>query len=328
MKSLLLIRVLFVVLLASYSVVGECSSNDSLVKSESGLIVKAVPPRQDDFNTCSQATIDGNALGLDFQYEGRKALRGYLIAIYHQGGGAKQYQTDRRLVGPGEPMILPGTKWHSTACGLPAGAGISNVRVNVDLVVFGDESTSGPVELRDSSHLYGVIEGMAFVSGKSTVKRFVTPLPLSAAPDGNPIPDDGKALPLKFTGLVRRSRPNEGTITIDATNVGTVPVSGFVFRLSFFDHASGVFLRSVTTKALATSGKVSEYLQPDASWRVATRKLPVSSDGAFDSYTIAVDSIVLADGTVLSPHFSSESEELLGMLEGVTIAKSMPPTSR
>ena len=113
-------------------------------------------------------------------------------------------------------------------------------------------------------------------------------------------------------------------MVIQATNTGSVPVVGYEFKISFFDHGTGVLAKNVTTKALETHHVAADYLQPGQTRQSGGRKLPTSSDGELDTYTVTLDAVVLADGTTLGPRRSSEADELLGMVEGMTIMAGSP----
>jgi hypothetical protein len=176
------------------------------------------------------------------------------------------------------------------------------------------------MQLRESHRLRGVFEGKDLVSGGSPQAEFLAPTPVTVT--GRPVPSNDNSLPLQFTGSVQSDRSGNLLLTIEATNTGSVPVIGYEFRISFFDHATGAFVRSVPIKTLATTASASAYLLPGASWSSGTRcRLSVSSNGTPDDYNITPEVVVLANGTVLRPRHSWQSEELLGMYESIQISK-------
>ena len=204
-------------------------------------------------------------------------------------------------------------------CNLPSDADLENVSFKVDFLAFGDKSFSGPMQLNASHLLYGVFEGTDLISGGSSQAKLVAPTPVTVT--GRPVPSGDNSLPLQFTGSVESAPSGQLLLTIEATNRGSVPVIGYEFRISFFDHATGAFVRSVAVKTLATTASASAYLLPGASWSSGARRLSVSSDGTPDDYNITAEIVVLADGTVLRPRHSRQSYELLGMYEGIHASK-------
>lgn len=287
-------------------------------ESDSILTFAAVPLGATESIPCTRKGNDRAAVGLDIEYHGQKPLHGFLAAIYYRRPGDQTGEHYGLFAYLGE-TIVPGQKWQSIYCALPLDADLENLRFKVDLLGFVDQSISGPRDLRESNRFYGVLEGMNFVAGSPEAK-YVAPVPVASI-SGDPIPSGDDSLPLEFSGTVERGNPERLSLIIEATNKGSVPVVGYEFKISFFDHATGAFVRSVTTKTLATTGDSSDYLRPGASWSSGARRLSASSDGIPDDYKITLDTVVLADGRVLGPRRSRESAELLGMLEAIQAAK-------
>jgi hypothetical protein len=230
------------------------------------------------------------------------------------------HQASSKLIRPGEPMIMPGAEWHSTVCGLTKDADVNNVSAVPDLIMYEDGSTAGPAGLRESNHLDGVSVGMNFAAGNDAVERaYVTATP---GITGEPLPKDDRSSPLEFSASVEREDSGQALLVVEATNRGAVPVIGYDYTISFSDHVTGAFVKDVTTKALETRGNAADYLQAGATWASGGRNLPTSSDGALDTYEVTLDTVVLADGTVLGPRRSRESDELVGMIEGIGMVKS------
>jgi hypothetical protein len=205
---------------------------------------------------------------------------------------------------------------------------LSDVNTSVDLLAFADGSTSGPASVRESNQVAGMFAGMNLVTRKNDTERaYLTPT--SVTPPGNAVPIEqvGNSLPVRFTALVNREESGQAFLVVNGTNIGGISIIGYEYKLSFFDHATGAFVKSVTTKLLATEG-APDYLLPGATWASGGRKLPASSDGDLDKYSVTLDAVVLSDGRTLGPRRSREADELLGMVEGMQIANSLPPSMR
>lgn len=288
------------------------------------LQVVPVPPSQADITTCQNVGTSGGTLGLDMSYKGTAPLKGYLVAVYEASNGqhTSVYETSSKVVGPHDQMIKPGSQWHSTVCGVDIASRLDSQHVVpvVDLLVFKDDSTAGPITLRESNHLFGVIEGLTFGSSRSQAKDAVRPTLVSGA-IGNAIATSDVSLPMKLSASVEKDKSGESVITVSATNTGSVPIVGYEFKIVFLDPGTGRPVHSVTTKTLAISGKSEDYLLPGQTWQSVPRKVPASISGALDSFSVGVDLVVLADGTHLGPKHSREADELLGMIEGIMLAK-------
>lgn len=325
MKSLPFLGIVALSYLVGLPASAQDSSAASSQESDSILTFAAVPLGAADSIPCTLKFIDRAAVGIDIEYHGQKPLHGFLAAIYYREPGDQNAEHYGLFTYLGE-TIVPGQKWQSIYCGLPADADLKNLRFKVDLLGFVDQSISGPRDLRQSNHFYGVLEGMNFVAGSPEAK-YVAPVPVASI-SGDPVPSGDDSLPLEFTGTVERGDSERFSLTIEATNKGSVPVVGYEFKISFFDHATGAFVRSLTTKTLPTTGDSPDYLLPGASWSSGARRLSTSSDGIPDDYKITLDTVVLADGRVLGPRRSRESAELLGMVEAIQAAKLKPGGAR
>jgi hypothetical protein len=318
LRSLQLLGIFAFSYLACLLASAQTPSSVSSATSNSSLILRAVPIEQDDSTICAfKGRVGTVPLGVDFQYQGQKPLRGFVAAVYYREPGDQSGEHHQIL--EYQAMIQPGEKWHSIVCNLPSDADLDNVSFKVDLLAFGDRTFSGPMELRASHLLYGVFEGADFISGESPQAKLVAPTPVTVT--GRPVPSDDNSVPLQFTGSIESAGSGDLLLTIEATNTGSIPVIGYEFRLSFFDHATGVFVRSVPIKTLAATASASAYLLPGASWRSAAHVLSVSSDGTPDDYNITPEIVILGDGTVLRPRHSNESDELLGMYEKIQVSK-------
>jgi hypothetical protein len=281
----------------------------------------AAPVDQDDSTICAFKGRFGTVpLGVDFQYRGQKPLRGFLAAVYYREPGDQTAEHHELL--EYQATIQPGENWHSRVCNLPSDADLDNVSFKVDLLAFGDKTFSGPMDLRASHRLYGAFEGVDIISGEGPQAKLVAPTSVTVT--GRPVPSGDNSLPLQFTGSIESTHSGDLLLRVEATNIGSIPVIGYEFRISFFDHATGVFVRSVPVKTLATTASASAYLVPGASWSSGSRRLSVSFDGTPDDYNITPEIVILGDGTVLRPRYSRQSDELLGMYEAVQVLKLIP----
>ncbi|HEY4837146.1 MAG TPA: hypothetical protein VIH72_00975 [Candidatus Acidoferrales bacterium] len=294
------------------------AQGDSPQKSAPALHVTIVPPTAEDIARCKQGwpkPSDSRALGLDMSYAGEKALRGYELAIL-QGGQPWGYSegaffhdlTSHELKPPERELMQPGMNFHSAVCG-SQDADISKISANVDLLIFEDGTISGPVSLHQSQVLFGAYLG---ARGDADEGKFVTRVPVGSDTAGDPITIENEPLPLQFSGIIERGDSGKANLVIRAVNKGDVAVLGYVFKISFYDHATGAFVRSVTTKAVSTNP-----LPPGGIWHSIGRRLSVSSDGEFDTYKVSVDMVQLANGKLLGPRRSAESYEVSGMINVV-----------
>jgi hypothetical protein len=287
------------------------------------LKVTAVPPTATDIARCSKRgwpnPNESGALGLNMTYAGKKALRGYEVAILQDGKtlGFSEAALFHDLVAhqptaSTKELIQPGASWHSEVCGVrDADAGAATA--SVDLLIFDDGSMSGPISLRQSQVLFGAYLG---ARGDADEGKFVTPVPIGSGVAGEPITIENGSLPLQFSGIIERGDSGKASLVIMAVNKGDVAVLGYVFKISFYDHATGAFVRSVTTKAVSPNP-----LPPGGIWYSIGRRISVSSDGEFDTYKVSVDMVQLANGRTLGPRRSAESYEVAGMINVVIIGR-------
>jgi hypothetical protein len=285
--------------------------------------VAVVPPTAEDIARCKQGwpkPSDRRALGLDMSYAGEKALRGYELAVLESGqpwGTSEAAFFHDLAIHDSKPsasdLIKPGAMWHSAVCGVRA-ADISKVNTNIDLLMFEDGSMSGPISLRESQILLGAYLG---ARGDADEGKFVTRVPVGSDLAGDLITIENEPLPLQFSGIIERGDAGKANLVIKAVNKGDVAVLGYVFKISFYDHATGSFVRSVTTKAVSINP-----LPPGGIWHSIGRRISVSSDGEFDTYKASVDMVQLANGKTLGPRRSAESYEVTGMINSVNIGRA------
>lgn len=264
----------------------------------------------------------GSTILLQFHYAGTQPLRGYLVVL----GSPKwvtgiSAQTVQEIRGPGEPMIQPSATWTRTICAKPQNATVdsSTVRATVDVLKFADGSNWGPKELRESSELLGAFDGMDFSVKATDIERYISPLPPDRAPGGVQDIESQRIGPLTFRSGVWRDDKGYDMLAVDATNDGDKAIRGYVFTEIFLDPAGGK-IRSVTSKQLATHEDPSTFLAPGATWVAGPRKFSHLPDGSISGYKITLDFVVFADGSTFGPKRSRESDELLGMIEGIRTA--------
>jgi hypothetical protein len=302
------------------------STTDSANGGGSPFSVAITPATQADYDECSAGGFVGKmqVVGLDMRNNGDKPLRGYVLAVWYHDEGSRyvQHQTVTKLIRPSEPVIMPGSQWHSAACGLSKGADLNDPKAQVDLLMYEDGETWGPVELAESNRFDGVSIGMNFAAGEDNVERgYVSATPTNADPTGEPVPVTDKTSPLKF--FASNDRDDHGNLVVDveATNEGNVPVAGYEYAITFYDRETHDAIKSVTTKALETHGYPADYLQPGETWTSGGRKIPACANGEPATYAVTLDAVVFADGTVMGPQRSREALELVGMIQGIGAIK-------
>jgi hypothetical protein len=279
----------------------------------------------------------GKGLVAHFHYVGSQPLRGYLVEFaffdqatrypiqmqsiqkVHSSRETIETRTIQEARNSRETMIADGAEWTRTACSIPEtrpGQALA-VQSKVDVLKFVDGSLWGPASLPESHQLIGTIDGMDFSVKTTDLLRYVSPI----LPQGGPVPVEDIQFqtigPLRIETGVWHEESGTAMVALEATNIGTAPIRGFVFATSFFDPNSGAKLRSVTTKELETQGNPSHYLLPGASWVAGPRKFSYLADGSRASYKITLDLVVFADGSTFGPKKGRESDEVLGMLRGI-----------
>ena len=260
-----------------------------------------------------------------FHYVGAQPLRGYLVqfAFFDQATRKPiEKQSIQEVRDSREPMIADGAEWTRTVCSIPEtkpGESLA-VQARVDVLKFVDGSLWGPASLPESHQLIGTIDGMDFSVKTTDLLRYVSPI----LPRGGPVPVEDIQFqtigPLRIETGTWYEENGTAMAALEATNVGAVPIRGFVFATSFFDPSSGAKLRSVTTKELETQGIPSHYLLPGATWVAGPRRFSYLADGSRASYKITLDLVVFADGSTFGPKKGRESDEVLGMLRGIDSA--------
>lgn len=325
MRSAALKGILFVALCSVFCFPASAQTSvlDPSQESIPTLNVTVVPPTAADISRCSKQgwpkPSESGVLGLNMTYAGSTALRAYEVAILQNGKtlGYSEAALFHDLVahessGSTRELIQPGASWHSVVCGI-RDADASAASANVDLLIFENGTISGPISLRQSQTLFGAYLG---ATGEADEGKFVARAAVGSDLSGDPITIENGPLPLQFSGIIERGDSGKASLVIEAVNKGDVAVLGYVFKISFYDHATGAFVQSVTTKAVS-----SNPLPPGGIWHSIGRRISVSSDGEFDTYKVSVDMLQLANGKTLGPRRSAESYEVAGMIEAVIIGR-------
>ncbi|MGA2427080.1 MAG: hypothetical protein ABSH13_01130 [Candidatus Acidiferrum sp.] len=268
----------------------------------------------------------GEGLVVQLRYTGAQALRGYLVrlALADSSTGKSLGELSLQEIRDSrQPMIPAGAEWARNVCTIPkkiAGSPTS-VTATVDVLKFADGSIWGPAARRESHQLIGTLDGMDFIGKTTELERFVSPI----LPQQGPLPVENVESqtigPLKIKSGVWLDERGKEMLAADVTNESSVPIRGYLFTTSFFDPTTGTRIRRASTKQLETHGNPSDYLAPGATWVADPRKFSYLPDGTLASYKITVDLVVFADGSTFGPKRSQESDEVLGMFDGIDTAK-------
>jgi hypothetical protein len=268
----------------------------------------------------------GEGIVVQLHYTGAQPLRGYLVRLAFTDsliGKVKQEQSIQEVRGSREPMIASGAEWTRTVCTATkkASRDSATVTTSVDFLKFGDGSIWGPMELRESHRLIGMLDGMDFLEKTTELQRFVSPI----LPEHGALPvqtaETQTIGPLRIESGVWRDERGQEMMAAQVTNEGSTPIRGYLFTTSFFDPATGALIRRFSTKELETHGNPADYLAPGSAWVADPRKFSFLPDGTLASYKITLDLVVFGDGSTFGPKKSQESEEDLGMIQGIDEAE-------
>jgi hypothetical protein len=267
----------------------------------------------------------GEGLVAQMHYTGTQPLRGYLVRFdlaNSTTGKVVQKQVLQEIRDSREPMIASGAEWTRTVCTMPKKmlGDSTSVTAKVDVLKFADGSIWGPLELRESHQLVGALDGMDFIGKTTELERFVSPIMPQRGPA--PVQDVQTQTigPLRIESGVWRDEHGQDMMAVEVTNESDTPIRGYLFTTSFFDPASGTRIRRFSTKELETHGNPSDYLAPGSTWVADPRKFSHLADGSLATYTISLDLVVFADGSTFGPKKSQESDEVLGMFQGIDAA--------
>lgn len=276
----------------------------------------------------------GTNLVVRLQYAGTEPLRGYLVRIAladPTSGKILEQQLVDEVRDSHEAMIASGTTWTRSICLMPMTAKVKqitnsntldsvSVRATVDVLKFADNSIWGPAALRESHQLIGKLDGMDFISKTTELSGFVSPI----LPDRGPLPvrdvQSQTIGPLTIESGVWQDEHGQDMMAVAVTNETDTPIRGYLFTTSFLDPVTGTRIRRFSTKELEIHGNPPDYLAPGSTWVADPRKFSHLPDGSLASYKIALDLVVFADGSNYGPKKSPESDEVLGMIDGIDSA--------
>jgi hypothetical protein len=263
---------------------------------------------------------------VQLRYTGTQPLRGYLVRLTFTDpatGTVLQEQPLQEIRTSNEPMIASGAEWTRNVCTMTKKllGDRSTVTAKVDVLKFADNSIWGPLDLRESHQLVGRLDGIDFMGKETELERFVTPI----LPQEGPVPAENIKSqtigPLRIESGLRRDDSGEDMLAVQITNESDNPIRGYLLTTSFFDPATETRIRHFSTKELETHGNPSDYLGPGSTWVADPRKFSYLPDGTLASYKIAVDLVVFANGSTFGPKKSPESDEVLGILQGIDDSK-------
>ncbi len=267
----------------------------------------------------------GEGLVANLHYTGAQPLRGYLVRFdltNSTTGKVLEEQILQEIRGSRDPVISSGAEWTRTVCSMPrkVPSDATKVTANVDVLKFADGSIWGPLALRESHQLVGALDGMDFIAKTTELEKFVSPI----LPERGPAPvEDIRTQtigPLRIESGIWRDEDGQEMMAVQVTNEGDIPIRGYLFNTSFFDPSTGTRIRRFSSKQLETHGNPSDYLAPGSSWIADPRRFSHSADGSPAPYTINLDIVVFADGSTFGPKKSPESDEVLGMFQGIDAA--------
>jgi hypothetical protein len=265
---------------------------------------------------------------VQFHYTGAQPLRGYLVRLILTGSSTPkvlQEQTVEEIRKSNEPMIADGAEWTRNVCsfGKKLSGDGTTVTAKVDVLKFADGSIWGPLDLRESHQLVGRLDGIDFMGKETELERFVTPI----LPEQGPLPAENVRSellgPLRVESGLWRDDSGQAMLAVEITNEGKKPIRGYLLTTSFFDPNNGALIRRFSTKELETHGDPDHYLTPGSAWIADPRKYSYLPDGTPANYKITLDMVAFADGSIFGPRKSQESDEVLGIIEGIDEAKHM-----
>jgi hypothetical protein len=274
----------------------------------------------------------GQGLQVQLHYTGAQPLRGYVVKVTFadpQTGKLLRQLTLQEVRGPRESMIASGEEWTRAVCAIPkkVSGDESTVTLSVDALKCADGSIWGPTALHESHEMIGTLDGMDFLEKTTELQQFVNPI--LPQPGSFPVEAvEWQTLgPLRIESGLWRNEHGQELLVVAVTNEGSAPIRGYLFTTTFFDPATGSRIRRFSTKELETHGNPADYLAPGSTWIADPRKFSYLSDGTPASYKIALDLIVFADGSTFGPKKSSESYEVLGMIQGIDDIKRLTEQS-
>jgi hypothetical protein len=300
------------------------AATDSSSPTTPPLNVSLDPAGIPHLDSCGNEATE-NPIVVRIRNDGAKPIRGFVVALFipdPKGSGMRNFWTLAETVNPNDKVLASGAEWERTACGLPPGIGPTSVSVKVDLLGFDDGSKWGPEELRVSQTVLGWWEGTNYLLGQTDVAKRLAPVPLDIDSATAEVSDSVSLGPLKLTPILQHSNSGQDRVVMQVTNVSGSLVRGYDFRISFLDHATGAFLKSVSTQTLEMSDDPSKYLAPGQSWGAPPRKVPLSSDGAPAVYKMNLGIVIFEKDAPYRPVKSSrKTDELLAITEALDMLR-------
>jgi hypothetical protein len=275
------------------------------------------PDVEPDLTDCGPGMVP-NPIVLDLHYTGEHALRAYTVALYFPD--LRDAQQTRKVVAskimfPPQPYIEPGTNWQMTFCRVPAGVDPATIHPQVDMVSYDDGTTAGPLEISASFRLLGMADGASLARGDRSTPSSEPPERVEAdavaAKNSESVTQGG----LQFTPVIDAKR---NVVVIQATNVGKKPVRAYFYKVEFYDSASGRQIRQIKTQIVDPRSAEDAVLAPGETWAAGLRRLDAEPNGAAVTVKVTSPFIVYADRTTFGPLTAPTSQELLGIVEGLT----------
>ena len=310
------------------------AATDSSSPTTSPVNVSIVPASIPQLASCANEGTE-NPIVVRMRNDGTKPIRDLVVALFipdPKGSGVRHFWTivdGANPLDPKDKVLTSGAEWERRLCKLPPGIDPSSFSVKVDFVGFEDGSTWGPMELRESHTVLGGFEGTNYFLGQTDVAKRLAPVPLDADSATTEASDPTTLGPLRLTPILRHSNSGQDRVVMQVTNVSGSLVRGYDFRISFFDHATGTFLKSVSTQTLEMSDDPSTYLAPGQSWGAPPRKVPLSSDGAPAAYKMNLGIVIFENEAPYRPvKRSRKTDELLAIVQALGNLKDRQTAQR
>lgn len=299
----------------------------SPVDNATPLHLALAPDAEPDLTDCAPGNVP-NPVVVYLDYADKRPLRAYSIALYYpdvQDREMTRHVEARNIAYPTQPYIARGASWKITFCGVPAGVDPATIHPQVDMLSFDDGTTTGPLELNASFRLLGMADGFSFARGDRSTPPSETPERVDAGDAAERNDESVTVGGVEFTPVFN---PKRNTVVIQATNVGDKPVRAYFYKLEFYDPADGGLMHQAKTQVLDPRDADDALLAPHATWSAGPRRVPVSATGQHATMKLTSAFIVYQDGTTFGNASTVSSQELLGILTGVTTGAKMVAAAR
>ena len=270
-----------------------------------------------DLTDCAPGSVP-NPVVVDLLYSGDHALRAYAVALYFPDPRDTQQTrevVESRIIFPPQPYIEPGANWQITFCRVPPSVGPATIHPQVDMVSFDDGTTAGPLQIPTSFRLLGMADGFSLARGDRNTPSSEPPERVEADAVAAKCPESATQGGLRFTPVIDAKR---NTVVIQTTNVGKKPVRAYFYKVEFYDSASGKRIRQIKTQIVDPRTAEDAVLAPGETWASGPRRLDAESNGAAVTVKVTSPFIVYADRSTFGPLAAPTSQELLGIVEGLT----------